>query len=150
MPVKQSEKKARGGFERPKRCRRKKMSGRRGERKLGDGNAQAKSDYGSTLISLSEEVEKHGPFLASNTLHSQHPLIVEASRSGHPLDRMFVNFFQRCNSIVFQFKPRLLHLSIMEAALKTFFSTPNFAVVGASSDPSKFGHKSQLVLAMCL
>lgn len=29
----------------------------------------------------------------------------------------------------------------MEAALKTFFSSPRFAVAGASSDPSKFGHK---------
>jgi len=29
----------------------------------------------------------------------------------------------------------------MEVAVKTFFSSPRFAVVGASSDPSKFGHK---------
>jgi len=29
----------------------------------------------------------------------------------------------------------------MEASLKTFFSTPRFAVVGASSDPAKFGNK---------
>jgi hypothetical protein len=29
----------------------------------------------------------------------------------------------------------------MEAAVKTFFSTAKFAVVGASSDASKFGHK---------
>jgi len=29
----------------------------------------------------------------------------------------------------------------MEAAVKTFFSSPRFAVVGASSDPAKFGHK---------
>ncbi|EON66109.1 hypothetical protein W97_05352 [Coniosporium apollinis CBS 100218] len=29
----------------------------------------------------------------------------------------------------------------MEAAFKTFFSSPRFAVVGASSDPSKYGHK---------
>lgn len=29
----------------------------------------------------------------------------------------------------------------MEAALKTFFSSPSFAVAGASSDPAKFGHK---------
>ncbi|KAF2489332.1 NAD(P)-binding protein [Lophium mytilinum] len=29
----------------------------------------------------------------------------------------------------------------MEAALKTFFSSTRFAVAGASSDPSKFGHK---------
>ncbi|KAL6710983.1 hypothetical protein ACN47E_006858 [Coniothyrium glycines] len=29
----------------------------------------------------------------------------------------------------------------MEAALKTFFSSPQFAVAGASSDPSKYGHK---------
>lgn len=31
----------------------------------------------------------------------------------------------------------------MEAALKTFFSSPRFAVAGASSDPNKYGHKSQ-------
>jgi hypothetical protein len=30
----------------------------------------------------------------------------------------------------------------MEAALKTFFSSPRFAVAGASSDPNKYGHKS--------
>jgi acyl-CoA synthetase (NDP forming) len=29
----------------------------------------------------------------------------------------------------------------MEAALKTFFSSPRFAVAGASSDPAKYGHK---------
>ncbi|KAK3209560.1 hypothetical protein GRF29_69g2138297 [Pseudopithomyces chartarum] len=29
----------------------------------------------------------------------------------------------------------------MEAALKTFFSSPRFAVAGASSDPTKYGHK---------
>ncbi|UPX20958.1 uncharacterized protein EKO05_0011165 [Ascochyta rabiei] len=29
----------------------------------------------------------------------------------------------------------------MEAALKIFFSSPRFAVAGASSDPSKFGHR---------
>lgn len=29
----------------------------------------------------------------------------------------------------------------MEATLKTFFTSSKFAVVGASSDPSKFGHK---------
>ncbi|KAG9229758.1 CoA binding domain-containing protein [Amylocarpus encephaloides] len=28
-----------------------------------------------------------------------------------------------------------------EAAARTFFSSPHFAVVGASSDPTKFGHK---------
>lgn len=32
----------------------------------------------------------------------------------------------------------------MEAALKTFFSSPRFAVAGASSDPTKFGHKGQI------
>jgi hypothetical protein len=32
----------------------------------------------------------------------------------------------------------------MEAALKLFFSSPRFAVAGASSDPSKYGHKSTL------
>ncbi|OAL48031.1 NAD(P)-binding protein [Pyrenochaeta sp. DS3sAY3a] len=31
--------------------------------------------------------------------------------------------------------------SAMEAALKTFFSSPRFAVAGASSDPTKYGHK---------
>ncbi|KAI9741608.1 MAG: hypothetical protein M1835_003106 [Candelina submexicana] len=29
----------------------------------------------------------------------------------------------------------------MEAAVKTFFSSPRFAVVGASQDSTKFGHK---------
>jgi predicted CoA-binding protein len=29
-----------------------------------------------------------------------------------------------------------------EAAARTFFSSPYFAVVGASADPAKFGHKS--------
>ncbi|KAF2637618.1 NAD(P)-binding protein, partial [Massarina eburnea CBS 473.64] len=29
----------------------------------------------------------------------------------------------------------------MDSALKTFFSSPSFAVAGASSDPSKYGHK---------
>ncbi|USP73573.1 NAD(P)-binding protein [Curvularia clavata] len=29
----------------------------------------------------------------------------------------------------------------MEAALKLFFSSPRFAVAGASSDPAKYGHK---------
>lgn len=29
----------------------------------------------------------------------------------------------------------------MEAALRTFFTSPRFAVVGASSDPTKYGHK---------
>ncbi|KAF2271279.1 NAD(P)-binding protein [Westerdykella ornata] len=29
----------------------------------------------------------------------------------------------------------------MEAALKHFFSSPRFAVAGASSDPTKYGHK---------
>lgn len=33
--------------------------------------------------------------------------------------------------------------SAMEAALKTFFSSPRFAVAGASSDPTKYGHKGQ-------
>ncbi|KAG9385821.1 NAD-binding protein [Pyrenophora tritici-repentis] len=33
----------------------------------------------------------------------------------------------------------------MEAALKTFFLSPRFAVAGASSDPTKFGHKKQLL-----
>lgn len=32
-----------------------------------------------------------------------------------------------------------------EASLKTFFSSKNFAVVGASSNTAKFGHKSKLV-----
>jgi predicted CoA-binding protein len=33
--------------------------------------------------------------------------------------------------------------SEMEAALRTFFSSPRFAVAGASSDPAKYGHKSK-------
>jgi hypothetical protein len=32
----------------------------------------------------------------------------------------------------------------MEAALKLFFSSPRFAVAGASSDPYKYGHKSMV------
>ena len=32
----------------------------------------------------------------------------------------------------------------MEAAVRAFFSSPRFAVAGASSDPNKFGHKSML------
>lgn len=32
----------------------------------------------------------------------------------------------------------------MDAALKTFFSSPRFAVAGASSDPSKYGHKGSV------
>lgn len=28
-----------------------------------------------------------------------------------------------------------------EATVRTFFSSPNFAVVGASSNPAKYGHK---------
>lgn len=32
-----------------------------------------------------------------------------------------------------------------EASLKTFFSSKNFAVVGASSNTAKFGHKSKLI-----
>lgn len=31
-----------------------------------------------------------------------------------------------------------------DASLKTFFSSPNFAVVGASSNTAKFGHKSKI------
>lgn len=31
-----------------------------------------------------------------------------------------------------------------EASLKTFFSSKNFAVVGASSNTAKFGHKSKI------
>jgi hypothetical protein len=31
----------------------------------------------------------------------------------------------------------------METALKNFFTSPRFAVVGASSDPAKFGHKGK-------
>jgi hypothetical protein len=34
----------------------------------------------------------------------------------------------------------------MEAALRTFFSSPRFAVAGASSDPSKYGHKGESTL----
>lgn len=34
----------------------------------------------------------------------------------------------------------------MEAAFKTFFSSPRFAVAGASSDSSKYGHKGKLNL----
>lgn len=29
----------------------------------------------------------------------------------------------------------------MESAIRTFFRSPAYAVVGASADPNKFGHK---------
>lgn len=35
----------------------------------------------------------------------------------------------------------------MEKSLKTFFSSPQFAVVGASSDPTKFGHKGKITFS---
>jgi hypothetical protein len=35
----------------------------------------------------------------------------------------------------------------MEAAVKRFFSSPQFAVAGASGDPSKFGYKSELTFS---
>lgn len=35
----------------------------------------------------------------------------------------------------------MLRKMATEAAARTFFSSPYFAVVGASTDPSKFGHK---------
>jgi hypothetical protein len=38
----------------------------------------------------------------------------------------------------------------MEAALKTFFTSSRFAVVGASSDPSKFGHKGVHLAAILI
>ena len=41
---------------------------------------------------------------------------------------------------------RAFHLTTTmstEASLKTFFSSKNFAVVGASSNTAKFGHKSK-------
>jgi hypothetical protein len=31
-----------------------------------------------------------------------------------------------------------------DTELKTFFASPQFAVAGASTDPSKFGHKGKL------
>lgn len=34
-----------------------------------------------------------------------------------------------------------------EATAKAFFSSPYFSVVGASSNPAKFGHKSKLFLS---
>lgn len=39
---------------------------------------------------------------------------------------------------------RLIRSTIMEAATKTFFSSPRFAVVGASQSPHKFGYKGKL------
>jgi hypothetical protein len=39
-----------------------------------------------------------------------------------------------------------LHITTMEAALKTFFTSSRFAVVGASSDPTKFGHKGAYLI----
>lgn len=44
------------------------------------------------------------------------------------------------------FTSRASHLTTTmstEASLKTFFSSKNFAVVGASSNTAKFGHKSK-------
>ncbi|QDS69246.1 hypothetical protein FKW77_001946 [Venturia effusa] len=38
------------------------------------------------------------------------------------------------------YNPQMLS-RVMEKSLKMFFSSPHFAVVGASSDPTKFGHK---------
>jgi hypothetical protein len=40
----------------------------------------------------------------------------------------------------------------MEAAAKVFFSSPRFAVVGASQDTTKYGHKGMqaLVLGICV
>lgn len=35
----------------------------------------------------------------------------------------------------------------MEKSLKTFFSSPQFAVIGASSDPTKFGHKGKITFS---
>jgi hypothetical protein len=35
-----------------------------------------------------------------------------------------------------------LAMGTSEAAARGFFTAPYFAVVGASSDPTKFGHKS--------
>lgn len=37
--------------------------------------------------------------------------------------------------------------SIMEAAARRFFTSPQFAVVGASQDKSKFGYKSKMTCA---
>lgn len=34
-------------------------------------------------------------------------------------------------------------MTAMEAAVRTFFSSRQFAVAGASSDPRKFGHKGK-------
>lgn len=49
-----------------------------------------------------------------------------------------------------KFKPspiiqHTLHTLAMstEASARIFFSSPRFAVVGASSNPAKFGHKSK-------
>lgn len=33
----------------------------------------------------------------------------------------------------------------MNSAVKNFFASPRFAVAGASSDPSKFGHRGKLL-----
>lgn len=37
----------------------------------------------------------------------------------------------------------------MEPALKTFMSSPRFAVAGASSNPAKFGHKGEQYGSIC-
>jgi hypothetical protein len=38
----------------------------------------------------------------------------------------------------------------MNAAVKNFLASPRFAVAGASSDPSKFGHRGMLLQASIL
>lgn len=37
--------------------------------------------------------------------------------------------------------------AVTEATAKRFFSSPLFAVVGASSNPAKFGHKGSILQA---
>lgn len=36
-------------------------------------------------------------------------------------------------------------MAVTEATARKFFSAPAFAVVGASSNPVKFGHKSRVM-----
>lgn len=46
------------------------------------------------------------------------------------------------NSTAQSFSTSIKRAMAAETAVKDFFTSPHFAVVGASSDPQKFGHKS--------
>lgn len=73
-------------------------------------------------------------------LHLPHHLSIPSTNFSSPL---FTNQTPQRNSQL-MIKSSITTLSKMstESTARAFFSTPHFAVVGASSDPSKFGHKS--------